>query len=350
MEFPWLDDLMREPGMLPWSSGLQPQLGLSNVTIPSPATTGSELHIVPEYLIAPEGHRSCTTMERTEKEAAVHRFKTWPDKWLMEGKAPFIHAQLYKSSMPKPLQDAYAACAIYATKTPDNEFVAFNIIEAKANELLSSPTQHSLTPLDLLAATQALLIFQFIRLFDGDIRQRAQAEKAEAVLEAWTEQLRRQTREEQGFTTANAPSWRSWIFAESVRRTITMSLFLSGVYHLVKKGFCTMSEHISANSFTAHRALWDASSELEWNRAKTVNNPHWVYKMNFDHLLQEAKGSELDDFGMIMIITYKSQEVFDHWLATTGADENIIELPNFHQSLMDMVQSTNASDSSPDFL
>lgn len=301
--------------------------------------------------------------------------------------------------MPKALQDAYAACAIYSTKTPDNEFVAFNIIEAKASELLRSPNQASWNPLDLLAAVQSLLIFQFIRLFDGDIRQRVQAESAEPILDAWTDQLKTRTTEEQRYTTVTAPSWRSWIFAESARRTITMSIFLSGIYSLVKRGFCTLSDEVTANSFTAQRALWDASSQLEWERAKMTYNPLWVNKMNFDVLLQEAKGSELDDFGMVsnlsrryralpkasdqlwmttsevasecnalviseiyflalfihenstdfsynlqvLMITYKSQDVVDHWLAMTNTDRNLVGAPNFHQSLLDMVQFADGS-------
>jgi hypothetical protein len=252
--------------------------------------------------------------------------------------------------MPKPLQDAYAACAIHSTKTPENEFVAFNIIEAKANELLRSPSQHSWTPLDLLAAIQSLMIFQFIRLFDGDIRQRALAESAEPVLEAWTEQLKQRTVEERDFTTITAPSWRSWVFAESARRTIIMSMVLSGIYSLVKLGFCTMSDKVSELSFSGQRRLWEASSQLAWDRAKANFSPHWVNKMHFEPLLMEAKGSELDDFGTIMLIMYKGKDAIDHWLETTGGNRPFIAAPDLHDSLMDMVQFQEGSISSAELI
>ena len=118
LEFPWLDDLMRDSNMLPWTGVLQPQLDLSSVAHCAPYQD------VPEYLIATEGPVR-STLARPETEAALHRFKTWPDKWLKEGKAPFIHPRLYTSGMPKTLQDAYAACAIYSTKTEENSFIAF---------------------------------------------------------------------------------------------------------------------------------------------------------------------------------------------------------------------------------
>lgn len=130
-------------------------------------------HLEPRYLTSNES--DClknSTLSRPETDAALHRFRTWPEKWVKEGKAPFIHPRLYTNDMPRVLQDAYAACAIYSTKTDQNAFVAWTVIESKATELLSSLDQESWVPLDLLAAIQALLILQFIRLFDGDIHQR----------------------------------------------------------------------------------------------------------------------------------------------------------------------------------
>jgi hypothetical protein len=336
LDFPWLDDLMRDPGVMPWAGGLQPQLAASSLS--STETIEVQPQPVPEYLLGVGNEQPTrSTLARSEVEAAVHRFKSWPEKWLKEGKAPFIHPRLYVSSMPGPLQDAYAACAIYSTKTPENDFIAFSVIEAKANELLRSPNQASWTPLDLLAAVQALLIFQFIRLFDGDIRQRALAENAGPMLESWTIQLRARTEQEQTFDTTTAPSWRSWIFGESVRRTITMSFMLLGVYAMVKQGFCTLADQVSANSFTANKVLWDAASALEWDRTRQTSNPLWVPKMKFDSLLQEASGPELDDFAMIMLITCKGQDVTDNWLASMHRVEKFIRAPNLSQSFFDAI-------------
>lgn len=340
LEFQWLDDLMRDPDMMPWSGSLQPQLDASSQGTLSRRSDSDILSFPreePDYLLGtPVPTKS--TLARAETEAALHRFKTWPEKWVKQGKAPFIHPSLYASSMPKVLQDAYAACAIYSTKTDLNEFVAFTVIEAKANGLLHAADQASWTPLDLLAAVQALLIFQFIRLFDGDIRQRALAEKAEPVLEAWSQQLKARTTKEREYTTETSPSWRSWIFSESVRRTVTMSVFLAGIYSLVKQGFCTLGDQVTANSFTAQRQLWEASGPVEWEQAKLSYNPHWISKMQFDQFLQEGNGNELDDFGLILLITYKGQDVADRWMATTQAERDVVMDRNFHQSLLDMIQ------------
>jgi hypothetical protein len=176
LDFPWLDDFLRDPNALPWEGTLKPSLEVASAlsgnysgSSASDAFHSSDLSARDNESV---GMPDRSKLDRTEVDAALHRFKTWPEKWVKEGKAPFIHPRLYANDMPKALQDAYAACAIYSTKTDQNEFVAFTVIESKANELLRSPDQGSWTSLELLAAVQALLIFQFIRLFDGDIRQR----------------------------------------------------------------------------------------------------------------------------------------------------------------------------------
>jgi hypothetical protein len=339
LEFSWLDELMDDPNTLPWTGQLQPQLDAASISIFSGS---SDSDVQPTASTGPGSQAlvetpPCGYLPYEEIHAALLRFKTWPEKWVKEGKAPFIHPRIYTTGMPRPLQDAYAACAIYSTKTEQNEFVAFTVIESKANELLHSPDQPSWTTMDLLAAVQAMLIFQFIRLLDGDIRQRASAENAEPVLQTWTEQLSAKTLEEQMYTTDTAPSWRSWIFGESVRRTITMSFYLGGAYSLAKHGFCTLGEYVTANSFTAQRRLWEARSPLEWERVKKTHNSHWVSKMDFDRIIRESTYEELDDFGMVLLTTYKGQDVVDHWMATKKPQQQLVEDTNLHQSLLGVI-------------
>ncbi|KAF2020723.1 hypothetical protein BU24DRAFT_469487 [Aaosphaeria arxii CBS 175.79] len=346
LDFPWLDDLMKDPGLAPWSGSLQPSIAK---VAPGGIERASKRQRTPDYLPGyPEGYTRYT-LPRTETEAAVHQFKLWPCKWLSDGKAPFIHPRVYSTTMPKPLQEAYAACAIYSTMTTQNAFVGFTVIESKANELLRSADEAAWTPLDLLAAVQALLIFQLIRLFDGDIRQRALAEKAESVLQAWTGQLQACTVEERDFTSDTAPSWRSWVFAESARRTVIMSMFLSGLYSLVKNGYCGMGDKINVNSFTAQRRLWDASSALEWERMRQAYNPYFIQRMNFEDFLREGSGSELDDFGLVMITTYKGKDRIDDWLALRSEGWNLIESSSIGNDFLNVAQVGSSISSSETF-
>jgi hypothetical protein len=123
----------------------------------------------------------------------------WLRRWVRDTHCPFLHRQLYsESGLPPCLQDAFAAVALYESKNDKNEEVLFRIIEEKANKLLNEPSfvadsgegaPSSFRTVELLARVQALFIYQFIRLFDGDIRQRAQAEALIPTLKGWTNNL-----------------------------------------------------------------------------------------------------------------------------------------------------------------
>lgn len=63
LEFPWLDDLMREPGILPWTGDLQPQIATSAIQFP-PTDGSTGTNPIPDYLIA-EGPAK-TTLARIE--------------------------------------------------------------------------------------------------------------------------------------------------------------------------------------------------------------------------------------------------------------------------------------------
>lgn len=153
---------------------------------------------------------------------------------------------------------------------------------------------------------------------------------------SWTETLNNLTADERSYTTETAPSWHSWIFAESIRRTSTMSVFLSGIYSLVKLGYCTLGEQVTAHSFTAQRRLWDATNPLEWERVKRSYDPFWTPRMNFNRVITQGSADELDDFGMVMLITYKGQDIVDHWL--TLSHKSIPAIPDLYQSFREMAQ------------
>lgn len=63
--------------------------------------------------------------------------------------------------------DAYAACAMYMAKNDVNKRMIFRGIEARAKELLRPP--HSTMPIEVLARVQSLVLYQVIRLYDGDV-------------------------------------------------------------------------------------------------------------------------------------------------------------------------------------
>lgn len=103
-----------------------------------------------------------------------------------KNQTPFLHPRLYKDNLPISMANAFTSCVLYANKTPTNEAVVFRIMGRNVSDLLESEAGQPRTPQENLARVQALLLHQTIRVFDGDIGQRARAEAAMPVLEAWT--------------------------------------------------------------------------------------------------------------------------------------------------------------------
>jgi hypothetical protein len=112
-----------------------------------------------------------------------------------------------------------------------------------------------------------------------------------------------------------------------------MSVFLIGIYSLVKFGRCTMGAQVSAHSFTAQRKLWDATGPLEWQFVKESCDPLWIPGMDFNHVIAQASVDELDDFGMVMLIAYKGQDAVDQWLSTYR--KNLPIVSNLHRTLQE---------------
>ncbi|KAH8807205.1 hypothetical protein F5884DRAFT_856786 [Xylogone sp. PMI_703] len=233
---------------------------------------------------------------------------------LSQAKTPFIHPELLHEGdcLYEPLQDAFCVCALYLNKTD-------RIIDSKSDALLSYAGNWSIA--ESLACVQAMILFQIIRLFDGDIRQRAIAEQQESVLTLWTAELRRRTR---GYPSVAEPSWHDWLFAESVRITILVSAMLKGIYDVVKNGHCVRHDDVTMLPFTAQAALWNAPSAYSWKRAFRDKEHYPVTQMCFDDIISSGKSSDVEDLGLMMMVTYLGVDQVREWASQSGE-----ELVNF---------------------
>ena len=80
--------------------------------------------------------------------------------------------------------------------------------------------------------------------------------------------------------------WPSWIFAESLRRTILMSHLLRGLYSYIKLGFCDHTASLAPLLFTAQAPQWDSRIQ----RVEQSPSPPVVsyYDLVFEKLLLVA--------------------------------------------------------------
>ncbi|OGM42929.1 cop9 signalosome complex subunit [Aspergillus bombycis] len=261
----------QSPRLLPWSSSppfvddipaaFSPDdFTLFNDTdlIASWLTPSPSLSAVPTLL--PAGYfPETSSIDKWSTQQLLQSIKSYPRTFARSRRAPFIHHRLYDVYLPEAIQDAFTVSASYYTRTPETEDTIFRIMEAKTANLLNQHHPEN-TLEELLAVVQALLIFHIIQLFDGDIRQRSLAEQNMDTLRAWTMQLQVRT----GELGPAAPTWREWILAESIRRTVIVSILIEGLYSVLKVGRCTIVRALSILPFTSGATLWDLTTDASW--------------------------------------------------------------------------------------
>lgn len=278
---------------------------------------------------------------------STERILSWLQQWVNDCSCPFIHAHLYKDDLPSCIQNAFTATAAYFARTTANKGLILRIIESHCNALLDQPevcldagegtiasgTFHH------LARTQALLIYQIIRLFDGDIRSRAQAENSMELLLSWADQLWESAikdansaihgkssmtssiaTDERGISDPNAfcvdgsvaALWRAWYVAESIRRTYVAIIFVQGMYQTLKQGWAFCPGGVS---FTVTNGLWDSPSAHAWWELFLQDTAPPAQSLQLERLLLENQPAEVDTFVQPLLVATYGHERVDQWIA-----------------------------------
>ncbi|KAJ5267564.1 hypothetical protein N7478_010372 [Penicillium angulare] len=209
----------------------------------------SPMHTYPELV----------ALDKWSTNQILQVVKGLPQLFFKHNKTPFIHPRLYDSYLPLAIQDAFTVTASYCTKSPETEDMVFRILESKADFLVGQDYQSESLE-NLLAAVQALMLFQTIQLFDGNIRQRSIAERNLDTVRLMTFQLHIRATEE----LKPASTWREWIFAESIRRTAIMSFIIEGVFSVLKSGLCSNVPFLSLLPFTTGSEVWEDTTDATW--------------------------------------------------------------------------------------
>ncbi|OKL62913.1 hypothetical protein UA08_01999 [Talaromyces atroroseus] len=319
---------------------------------------------------------------------SVHQVQCWAREWIEQGSNMFIHKNLYYHDdsynddcyphggdaaglhMPKCIQDAYTSCAAYFACTTKNRKMALGIIEQRVATLLAEQGEYqnndndgdngifstrdisddmnnntkTKSVLDHLARVQALLVYQLIRLYDGDIRSRVMAESLIPVLTRWCMQMLDSallsSQYVYSMSTSMGPyllssssngkasvekklrsDWQAWILAESVRRTWLVAGHMQCIYSLLSYGINACPGGLM---FTPRAGLWHAESAYEWwarCREKTKDSrggDGLLFCQSLEsgtQLLKKTSPEEVDDFGRFVLDIMAGEEKVNQWLS-----------------------------------
>ncbi|KAL1859004.1 hypothetical protein VTK73DRAFT_7708 [Phialemonium thermophilum] len=335
---------------------LVPELGpevLQQELLKPPSDPNDRWFLSPESFV--ESHivldpNDVGPVDESELRRYTEDVQAWLRQWAAEGHCPLIHRQLYRAGpMPHTIRGAYTALATYYhAKTARNQDVIRRIIDDNAAQLVDDEQQADGStgtmpprPRDTmahLARTQALLAYQVVRFFDGDIRMRAEAEKHIPVLHSWADELLRAAASDlnceggHGTTALNMSiltassdpesiSWRLWIVAECVRRTWLTAGILQGVYLTMRQGWAGCPGGLC---YTARKGVWDADTAFAWSRACRSRSPLFVPSMCTSHLLTVARPCEVDEFASAMLLTHDPEKLKRWVFEAGGAAERMV--------------------------
>ncbi|KAF3032463.1 hypothetical protein E8E12_002626 [Didymella heteroderae] len=248
----------------------------------------------------------------------ANRLSLLPHVFASTGQTMYIHRQSFEALQPPALQKAMSACALYSMQTPLTKPLVHQVLQHDAHHLLSTTDPSTCSNHDLLAALQALLLYQLIRLFDGDIRLRATAESDEATAILWASELRTRAcavslpLQPVATLADEAEDWQLWLFHESIRRTVVTTFLLRGVYNYLKTG--TDVPTGVGVYFTAQERLWNAQSEMGWARAKVQCLELQVFVNAWDELIALANPDDLEELGVLVMSMLWGLPATQNWL------------------------------------
>ncbi|KAK3987183.1 hypothetical protein QBC44DRAFT_246495 [Cladorrhinum sp. PSN332] len=258
---------------------------------------------------------------------ALDKIRKAPQQMLAENQTPWSHPNLYENRTPHSMLDAQASCALHLCKNQTNASLISRNIESRVQALISTPLPTS-SPLDLLAHCQALLLYQIMRILDGDFRLTAAADQTTPYLEDAAAALMEcnvfQFEDSPGFKSLppsekTAKFWEDWVLRESARRTYLMVFFFVQTYGLLKgfnvSGKCDGRLGRRNHVFTVGEKVWSARGPVEFARAWGEGR-RWVV-VNAD-ALNHARGEDVDTFTKMVFTSFWGIDEVRAWLLMIG--------------------------------
>ncbi|KAJ5792347.1 uncharacterized protein N7503_008325 [Penicillium pulvis] len=259
---------------------------------------------------------------------AIDIIEQSPRNMVLENQTPWCHRKLYQNYMPRAMQDAFACCSLYMSKNETNAAVIMALFDARIIDLISTP--EPTTTIEILARVHALLLYQVMRLFDGDIRSQATAGALFTSLESSVLTLL-------SHLYLPLPSdsveptplsidavhdfWDSWILQESARRTVLLAFFFMQIYKVLQGTpnlVCDGKLGIQ-HSWYLSSHLWNARSAFDFAVA-WAEKPHYIVgNLDFSWVLTSAQPDDLDMFGKMILATLLGIDTTKTWFHRRGA-------------------------------
>lgn len=339
------DDLMVDLAFPPTDSDFTAPSSL--IQTPNAPATRADWFLAPEtwrisYRV---GTSAAVPIGKATMKKYVAVLQSWFERWVTTDSNPFIHPCLYSANFPACVQVAYATLASYIHRTPANTDTVLQIVEDRSKDLLrengaildrvgaegwADGGEQDVDLFAQLTRLHALMVYQIIGLFDGDIRSRHVAEGHMAVQDSWAGKLFETAAKELSNTHAVAthvvgclptPStysqqqWYLWILSESIRRTWLVAVSLSPVFSALQQRWSACPGGVM---YTNRSGLWNAASATEWEKQCLARNVTFLQRFECTRLFDNAKPADIDEFGTAMLDMTFNEELLEKWRDRSG--------------------------------
>ena len=211
-----------------FSTGMSSLESLSTMLCTSPEEEEDQVALQRTiyHVAKPFSQAHIAPFAKSRVQYSIEQLKHVPKMMVEQNCTPWAHSMLYEGFMPRSLQDAHAACALYITRNDTTAEHAMRFITSRVEELSFStlPTD----PAEILARAQALMLYQIMLVFGGNVCVYGLAEALIPQLEEVGNGLLAIAAEQIDTvgalplypSTAARSAWRSYVFRESTRRTV----------------------------------------------------------------------------------------------------------------------------------
>ncbi len=306
-----------------------------------------------DWFLAPETwritYRADTSAAMPVGQATIKKYvavlQSWLERWVTTGSNPLIHSCLYSANTPACVQVAYATLASYIHRTPANTDTVLQIVEDRSNDLLqengaildrvdaeewADGEEQDVDLFAQLIRLHALMVYQIIGLFDGDIRSRHVAEGHLAVQASWAGKLLHSAAKALSNTHAVAthlvgclptPStysqqqWYLWILSESIRRIWLVAISIPPVFSALQQRWSVCPGGVM---YTNRTGLWNATSATEWEKQCLGRNVAFLQRFACVKLFDHAEPADIDEFGTAMLDMTINGELLEKWRDRSG--------------------------------
>lgn len=296
----------------------------------------------------------------------IENVNDWLARWVDTGACPFIHQRTYTHHIPRCVQDAYTALSTYQNMKKSNKVIITTLLEQRIRQLLadqpSPPPGASsdegvgaaLNTFEHLARVHALLTYQIICLYDGDIRLRHIAETQIPTLNSWLRQLiwsaqssaahgpetfisslvtppdqqnplmKANTAEQNGgndgvervtlagpLLSQEDTAWYAWLFAETIRRTWLVASCVQTIYLTLQVRWAPCPGGLP---FSTRKDVFEARSSFAWGAHCEGHKQGTDFVRRHGHrLFEEKRPEDIDEFTVRLLEISYGLERIERW-------------------------------------